>query len=59
MDPYSLTLPFSEIVASPGAIDWVHIPKPLLSSIANRICFEQVEFDRYVLGGNIPMNGNM
>lgn len=23
MDPYSLTLPFSEIVASPGAIDWV------------------------------------
>jgi hypothetical protein len=40
MDPYSLTLPFSEIVASPGAIDWV-------------------EFDRYVLGSNIPMNVNM
>ncbi|EED17979.1 conserved hypothetical protein [Talaromyces stipitatus ATCC 10500] len=36
-DPYNLTLPFSEMVASPGAIDWV-------------------EFDRYVLGGNVPMN---
>ncbi|PCH07824.1 Transcription factor [Penicillium occitanis (nom. inval.)] len=45
MDPYSLTVPFSEIVASPGAIDWDIL--------------EQVEFDRYVLGGNIPMDANV
>ncbi|KUL92092.1 hypothetical protein ZTR_02197 [Talaromyces verruculosus] len=40
MDPYSIPVPFSEIVASPGAIDWG-------------------EFDRYVLGGNIPMDANV
>ncbi|OKL64587.1 hypothetical protein UA08_00369 [Talaromyces atroroseus] len=39
-DPYNLSLPFSEMVASPGAIDWV-------------------EFDRYVMGGNIPREHNM
>lgn len=33
--------------------------KALLSIIANPIFLEQVEFDRYVLGGNIPMDGNM
>ncbi|CRG87344.1 putative transcriptional regulatory protein C139,03 [Talaromyces islandicus] len=36
-DPYNLSLPFSEMVASPGAIDWA-------------------EFDRYVMGGNVPID---
>lgn len=67
-DPYSLSLPFSEMVASPGAIDWVSLNPRKAHTVhyLDSDCSKgyrltdgvtkQAEFDRYVMGGNVPVD---